>query len=185
MSLTKDLTIRTCEMHTGGEPVRIIVDGYPELEGNNVMEKRMCAISNYDHLRKFCMLEPRGHSCMFGAIPVKPNHPEAHIGVVFMQTDFYPTMCGHGTMAIARYALDHGWIPEDQRKQPETQVNLEVPCGLVRTFVEYDGKKAGCVRFHSVPSFVFAQGKWGDRDTTETSACCIMSRYQRGNTMSV
>ena len=159
MSLTKDLTIRTCEMHTGGEPVRIIFDGYPELEGNSVMEKRLCAINNYDHLRKFCMREPRGHSDMFGAILLQPNHPKAHIGAIFIDNGFYATMCGHATMALARYALDHGWIPEDQRKVPETQVTVEAPSGLVRTFVEYDGKKAGHVRFHNVPSFVFAMGK--------------------------
>ena len=159
MSLTKDLTIRTCEMHTGGEPVRIIVDGYPELEGNSVMEKRLCVINNYDHLRKFCMTEPRGHNDMYGGIVVKPSHPEAHIGAIFLDAHYYGTMCGHATISIARYALDHGWVPEDQRQVPETQVNVEAPCGLVRTFVEYDGKKAGRVRFRSVPCFVFAQGK--------------------------
>ena len=161
MSLIKDLTIRTCEMHTGGEPVRIIVDGYPELEGSSVMDKRLFAINNYDHLRKFCMLEPRGHSDMYGAILVKPSISEAHIGAIYMDTHYYATMCGHATMAIARYVLDHGLVPDDQRKEPETQVNVEAPCGLVKTFVEFDGKRAGRVRFHSVPSFVFALGKSG------------------------
>ena len=161
MSLSKDLTVRTCEMHTGGEPARLVVDGYPELEGNSVMEKRLCAINNYDHLRKFCMTEPRGHNDMYGAILVKPSLPEAHIGAIFMDSLQYSPMCGHATIAIARYALDHGLVPNDQRKEPETQVNIEAPCGLLRTFVEYDGKRAGRVRFHSVPSFVFAMGKSG------------------------
>ena len=151
-------------MHTGGEAARLIVDGFPELEGNSVMEKRLCAINNYDHLRKFCMTEPRGHSNMFGAILVKPCHPEAHIGALFIDTDVWATMCGHATIALVRYALDNGWIPEDQRKVPETQVNVEAPCGLVRTFVEYDGKKAGRVKFRSVPAFAFSLGKSGDWD---------------------
>ena len=159
MSLTKDLTIRTCEMHTAAEPVRMIVDGYPELKGNSIMEKRLYAINNYDHIRKFCMLEPRGHSDMYGVILAKPSHPEAHIGAIYMDTHTYATMCGHVTIAVAKYALDHGMVPEDQRKVPETQVNVEAPCGLVKTFVEYDGKKAGRVRFHSVPAFAFALGK--------------------------
>ena len=160
MSLTKDLTIRSCEMHTGGGPARLIVDGFPELEGNSVMEKRLYATSKFDHLRKFCMLEPRGHSNMVGAILVKPCHPEAHIGAIFMNAEFWGTMCGHATVALARYALDHGWVPDDHHKKTETQVNVEAPCGLVRTFVEYDGKKAGRVRFHSVPAFAFALGKF-------------------------
>ena len=141
--------------------MRIIVDGYPELEGDSTMEKRLCTINNYDHLRKFLMTEPRGHNHMYGAILVKPSHPEAHIGVIFIDNIFYATMCGHATIAVARYALDHGWVSVDQCKEPETQVNVEAPCGLVRTFVEYNGKRAGHVRFHSVPSFVFAMGKLG------------------------
>ena len=168
MSLTKDLTIRTCEMHTGGEPARLIVDGLPELEGNSVIEKRLCAINNYDHIRKFCMLEPRGHNDMYGAMVVKPSHPEARIGAIYMDTHHYAEFCGHATIAVARYALEHSWVPDDQRSVPETQVNLEAPCGLVRTFVEYDGKRAGRVRFHSVPSFVFALGKSGDRRKRES-----------------
>ena len=159
MSLTKDLTIRTCEMHTGGAPARLIIGGFPELGGNSLTEKRLCAISNYNHIRKFCMLEPRGNSNMNGAILVKPCHPEAHVGAIFIHVELWGTMCGHVTMAIARYALDHGWIPDNQRKEPETQVNIEAPCGLVRTFVEYNGIRAGRVRFHSVPAFAFALGK--------------------------
>ena len=176
MSLTKDLTIRTCEMHTGGGPVRLIVDGFPELEGNSVMEKRLSAINNYDHLRKFCILEPRGHGNLNGAILLKPCHPQAHVSAVFINSEFWGTMCGHATLALARYALDHGWVPEDQHKEPETHVNIEAPCGLVRTFVEYDGKRAGRVRFHSVPAFAFGLGKWGGQHwmccSFETRECC-------------
>ena len=116
------------------------------------------------------MTEPRGHNDMYGAILVKPSLPEAHIGAIFMDSLQYSPMCGHATIAIARYALDHGLVPNDQRKEPETQVNIEAPCGLLRTFVEYDGKRAGRVRFHSVPSFVFAMGKSGGPSLAERYA---------------
>ena len=29
------LQIKTIDMHTGGEPLRVIVDGFPELKGNS------------------------------------------------------------------------------------------------------------------------------------------------------
>ena len=32
--------IRTIEMHTGGEPLRIFVDGLPEMKGKTILEKR-------------------------------------------------------------------------------------------------------------------------------------------------
>ena len=104
---------------------------------------------------------------MYGAILVRPFHPEAHIGAIFINAEFWSTMCGHVIIALARYALDHGLVPDDQRKEPETQVNVEAPCGLVHTFVEYDGRRAGRVRFHSVPAFAFAVGKLEDMDSTE------------------
>ena len=113
------------------------------------------------------MLEPRGHNDIYGAILVKSSLPEAHIGTIFMGCSDYSPMCGHATIAIARYALDHGLVPNDQRREPETQVNVEAPCRLLRTFVEYDGKRAGRVRFHSVPSFVFAKGKSGEPTLAE------------------
>ncbi len=48
----EDLTITTCEMHTGGEPVRIIESGYPEIKGDTILAKRRYARENLDDLRK-------------------------------------------------------------------------------------------------------------------------------------
>ena len=31
------LEIKTIDAHTGGEPLRIIIDGYPELSGNTIL----------------------------------------------------------------------------------------------------------------------------------------------------
>ena len=76
------LKISTLDAHTGGEPLRIIVDGFPVLEGTTVLEKRSYVRENYDHLRTSLMWEPRGHSDMYGAIIVEPNSPEADFGVI-------------------------------------------------------------------------------------------------------
>ena len=35
--------IETIEMHTGGEPVRIVTAGYPRIEGKTLLEKRRFA----------------------------------------------------------------------------------------------------------------------------------------------
>ncbi len=34
------LEIKTIDAHTGGEPLRVIIDGYPSLSGNTILEKR-------------------------------------------------------------------------------------------------------------------------------------------------
>ena len=39
------IVLRTVDMHTAGEPVRIVESGYPELEGATILEKRRDARS--------------------------------------------------------------------------------------------------------------------------------------------
>ena len=34
------LQIKTIDMHTGGEPLRVIIDGFPELKGKTILESR-------------------------------------------------------------------------------------------------------------------------------------------------
>ncbi|XP_051908022.1 trans-L-3-hydroxyproline dehydratase isoform X3 [Hippocampus zosterae] len=142
------------DMHAGGEPLRIIVSGYPEVKGHTLLSKRRYARQHLDHLRRALMLEPRGHGDMYGALPVASELPDAHLGVLFMHNEGYSTMCGHAVMALGRFAVDYGLVKEP--RSPETPVNIHCPCGLVRAFVEYADGKTGAVRFLSVPAFVFA-----------------------------
>ena len=65
----------------------------------------------------------------------------------------YSVMCGHATIALGRYAVDHGIV---KGVSPETVVKLQCPCGLVTAYVQYEDGKSGAVRFESVPSFAFA-----------------------------
>ena len=98
--------IKTTEMHTGGEPLRIIESGYPEIEGTTILDKRRFVTEKLDHLRKFLMFEPRGHFDMYGALLVKPDLPEADLAVLFLHNEGYSTMCGHAVLALGRYAVD-------------------------------------------------------------------------------
>ncbi|MGE4079397.1 MAG: proline racemase family protein [Reyranella sp.] len=142
------MILSTVEMHTGGEPTRIIVDGWPAFEGRTLLDKRREAKERFDHLRRGLMLEPRGHDGMYGALLVEPDHPEADLAVLFMHNDGYSTMCGHATIALARWAVDSGRVA---RQAPETTVRLQCPCGLVTARVAADGM----VRFESVPAFAY------------------------------
>ena len=54
------------------------------------------------------MLEPRGHDGMYGALLVEPDHPEADLAVLFMHNEGFSTMCGHATIALARWAVESG-----------------------------------------------------------------------------
>ena len=145
------MILSTVEMHTGGEPTRIIVDGWPQFEGKTLLTSGAKRSERFDHLRRGLMLEPRGHDGMYGALLVEPDHPDADLAVLFMHNEGYSTMCGHATIALARWAVDSGRVA---RREPETTeiVRLQCPCGLVTARVAADGT----VRFESVPAFAYA-----------------------------
>jgi proline racemase len=141
------------DMHTGGEPVRIVTSGYPPIPKGTILQKRTWVRDNLDHLRRMLMFEPRGHYDMYGVLPVEPDLPGADLAVLFMHNEGYSTMCGHAVIALGRYAVDQGFVAA---VEPLTTVNIECPCGLVVAAVEVKDGRAGAVSFESVPSFLFA-----------------------------
>ncbi len=147
------LRIRTIDMHTGGEPLRVIIDGFPPLKGKNVLEYRQHAKNHYDHLRKALMHEPRGHADMYGCLLIPPNDKGADFGILFLHNEGYSTMCGHAIIAIATLSVQMGWV---KIQEPQTIVKIDAPCGRITAFVRCENGKVQSVRFHGVPSFVVA-----------------------------
>ncbi len=140
-------------MHSGGEPVRIVVSGYPPIPGATILAKRRYAREHLDRYRRLLMFEPRGHFDMYGVIPVEPDLADADLAVLFMHNEGYSTMCGHAVIALARWAVDSGRVAA---RAPETPVAIQCPCGLVRARVAIENGRAGAARFESVPAFAFA-----------------------------
>lgn len=153
------MPLSVIDMHTGGEPVRIVTAGYPAVPSGTILEKRAWVRDNLDHLRKVLMFEPRGHYDMYGALLVEPDLPGADLAVLFMHNEGYSTMCGHAVIALGRYAVDQGIVAA---KEPLTTVNIECPCGMVVASVEVSGGRAGAVSFESVPAFLFARNEETD-----------------------
>lgn len=145
------ISIKTLDMHTGGEPLRVIMDGFPELEGESVLDFRKFIKANYDHLRKTLLFEPRGHADMYGVV-ITPSKV-ADFGVVFMHNEGYSTMCGHATLAIAKLAIEARWI---KVHEPETTIKIEAPCGIITAKVIVLNDEVIDVSFINVPSFVVA-----------------------------
>ncbi|ANB73792.1 trans-3-hydroxy-L-proline dehydratase [Paraburkholderia phytofirmans] len=145
-------TLNTIEMHTGGEPFRIITNGFPRLAGKTIVERREWIQKHADELRSAMMLEPRGHADMYGGFLTEPVTEGADFGIIFTQNKDYSPHCGHGTIALATAAVELGWI---ERTSPETRVGIDAPCGFLEAFVQWDGENAGNVRFVNVPSFVW------------------------------
>lgn len=145
------------DMHTAGEPVRIVTSGYPRLEGGTILDKRRDAAARHDQLRRRLMLEPRGHAGMYGVIPTEPCDPRASVAVLFTHASGYSTMCGHATIAIARWALDEELV---SRTAPRTEFILEAPCGLIDVFIEEHADGRTTYGFDSVPAFAEARSQF-------------------------
>lgn len=145
------IKITAIDAHTGGEPFRVIVDGFPELKGDTILEKRRYAKEKYDHLRTALMWEPRGHADMYGCILTLPVMPGSDFGILFIHNEGFSTMCGHGIIGIATVVLETGMMP---MTSPVTTLKIDSPAGLITAFAHIEDNHVKNVSFHNVPSFV-------------------------------
>jgi proline racemase len=149
------ICLRSIDLHTAGEPLRVILNGFPRLQGTNVLEYRRYIRDRHDELRRALMHEPRGHADMYGCLLLPPNKgSDADFGVLFLHNEGYSTMCGHAIIAIVNLALKMKWV-DIRENALETPISIDAPCGNIRAFCRHDtqGKIQGAY-FHGVPSFV-------------------------------
>lgn len=119
------------DAHTCGNPVRLVKEGGPVLQGKNMSEKRQHFIREYDWIRTGLMFEPRGHDMMSGSILYPPHDPDNDVAVLFIETSGCLPMCGHGTIGTVTIAMEEGLI----RPKVPGVVRMEAPAGLV--LIEY------------------------------------------------
>jgi proline racemase len=145
--------ITTIDLHTAGEPFRVIVSGAPEIPGDTILARRRWAQEHLEILRRALMWEPRGHADMYGGIMTPPVSTAADLGILFLHNDGYSTMCGHGIIALATLAVETGMV---EVAEPETRIGIETPAGFIEAWVSVEGGRANRVRFRNVPSFAAA-----------------------------
>lgn len=162
--------VRTIDAHAAGEPLRLIVDGFPTPRGKTMLEKREWVRRHADDFRRSLMLEPRGHADMYGALLTEPVSPGSHAGVLFMHNEGYSTMCGHGVIAVTTIALERGLLVPGG---DGCSVVFDSPAGTIRARANLAAGEAGragqaggagsverveSVAFVNVPSFVLHGG---------------------------
>jgi proline racemase len=152
--------IRSIDAHAAGEPLRLVIEGLPSPEGRTMIEKRAWAMKRLDHLRRAIMLEPRGHTDMYGALLTEPVTRNSHAGILFMHNEGWSTMCGHGIIAVTTIALQRDLIwTRNPSKPPTVNVRFDTPAGPVdaraRLAHHGDAVRVESVAFRNVPSFVF------------------------------
>ena len=138
--------ITTLDMHTGGEPLRVIIDGLPPIEGRTVLEKRRYFREHYDHLRRGLMWEPRGHADMYGAVITSSE--DADFDVFFLHNEGYSTMCGHAIIALTKLAVETGLVTK-------TGMTFNVPAGRILARATIIEGQVTETSFQNVPSFLY------------------------------
>jgi 4-hydroxyproline epimerase len=138
------------DAHTCGNPVRLVKEGGPILQGKNMSEKRRYFLENYDWIRTGLMFEPRGHDMMSGSILYPPHDPQNDIAVLFIETSGCLPMCGHGTIGTITIAIEEGLI----KPKVEGVVRMETPAGLVNVEFKTEKGKVKSVKLTNVPAFL-------------------------------
>ena len=147
-------TIFQCiDGHTCGNPVRLVTEGAPELEGNSMMERRLHFLREFDWIRTGLMFEPRGHDMMSGSMLYPPVDSANDKGVLFIETSGCLPMCGHGMIGTVTMMLEEGLV----RPKVPGQLRLETPAGLVKVSYQGKGGKVSAVKLTNVASFLYKE----------------------------
>lgn len=139
--------IRAIDSHTGGEPTRVVVEGFPDIGTGSMAARLEVFRREHDRLRTAIVCEPRGHGAIVGALLCEPVDPLATAGVIFFNNVGYLGMCGHGTIGLIKTLEYMGRISAGVHK-------IETPVGTVEAELNADGT----VTITNVPSYRFAAG---------------------------
>lgn len=149
------VSVYTCiDGHTCGNPVRLVVEGKPDLKGASMMEKRLHLIEEFDWIRTGLMFEPRGNDMMSGGFIYPPADPENDLGLIYIETSGCLPMCGHGTIGMITLAIEEGHL----KPKVSGKVRLETPAGLVLVDYTQNGSKVESVKLTNVASFLHSEG---------------------------
>ena len=135
------MNIHVIDSHTGGEPTRVVVGGWPEPEGATAAEKRDWMYQHQDHLRSGVVCEPRGSDVIVGALLTESQDDSCVCGVVFFNNVDYLGMCGHGTIGVIETLKYQGRIDAGVHR-------IETPVGIVEATLLENGE----VEIQNVPS---------------------------------
>ncbi|MFT4242621.1 MAG: 4-hydroxyproline epimerase [Acidovorax sp.] len=134
--------IQILDSHTGGEPTRLVLGGFPDLGTGSMAERRALLAAQHDAWRAATVLEPRGSDVVVGALLCTPADPANTAGVIFFNNTGYLGMCGHGTIGLVASLAYLGRIAPGEHR-------IETPVGTVTTTLHGDGS----VSVRNVPAY--------------------------------
>ena len=144
--MSDSIKIRAIDSHTGGEPTRVVISGFPDLGPGTMAERLEIFHREHDHLRTAIVREPRGHDAIVGALLCEPPSEDAVAGVIFFNNVGFLGMCGHGTIGLVKTLEHMGRITAGLHR-------IETPVGVIEAQLNADG----AVTISNVPSYRLAK----------------------------
>ncbi len=135
-------TLDFIDSHTGGEPTRTVIAGFPALGEGDLVAQRARFASDFDALRRAIVCEPRGSDVLVGALLLPPRDVSAVAGMIFFNNVGMLGMCGHGAIGVVRTLQHLGRIGPGEHR-------LETPVGTVGAVLHDDGR----VSIRNVPAW--------------------------------
>ncbi|MGO4580729.1 4-hydroxyproline epimerase [Cupriavidus sp. 2TAF22] len=134
--------VTVIDSHTGGEPTRLVIGGFPDLGGGSMADRLVRLAGEHDRWRTATVLEPRGSDVVVGALLCAPASADACAGVIFFNNSGYLGMCGHGTIGLVASLAHLGRIAPGRHR-------IETPVGMVDAVLHEDGS----VSVRNVPAW--------------------------------
>ena len=134
--------IRYVDSHTGGEPTRVVLEGFPDLGTPSLAARIEILRNQHDHFRSAVASEPRASDAMVGALLLPPIQPTSVASVIYFNNDGYLGMCGHGTIGLIATLQYLGKISPGRH-------HIDTPVGTVSCILHADKK----VSIQNVSSF--------------------------------
>lgn len=138
--------------HAEGELNEVITGGVLDVPGKTMFEKMRWLETEGDDLRRFLLQEPRGKVTQCVNLVLPSTRPDADVGFIIMESDYYVPMSGTNTICTVTVLLETGMLP---MREPVTEISLDAPGGLVKVTAACKDGKCESVTFRNVPCFVF------------------------------
>jgi len=125
--------VRYVDSHTGGEPTRLVLEGFPDLGELPLSERVQVLRGKHDHLRAALVTEPRASDVVVGGVLMPPVEPGSVASVIYFNNAGYLGMCGHGTIGVIATLQYLGRISEGTHR-------LDTPVGTVTCTLGAQGR---------------------------------------------
>ena len=148
-------TVDIVHCHAAGEVGDVVIRGVEAPPGDSLWAQARY-IAQDGKLRNFLLNEPRGGVFRHVNLLVPPANPQAQAAFIIMEPADTPPMSGSNAICVAKVVLETGLVA---MSEPQTELVLEAPGGLVRVSAACHDGCVQRIRIENLPSFADKTGQ--------------------------